>query len=155
NLKQDVEQVSYNQNQIVIDRLVKIVDTVQKSGMVLILILSLAAILVSLNAVMLAIHSTRNEIGIMKLVGASNMFIHGPYIVQGILYGLIAAVLSVLLIAPIIYFSAPYLNAILPEINLWAYFLSNLISITLYQMSFGIILGMISSALAVRKYLKL
>jgi cell division transport system permease protein len=154
NLKNDVSQVSYNQNQIVINRLNKIIDTVQKSGLTLMLILSLVAILVTLNAIMLAIHSTRDEIGIMRLVGASNMFIRGPYIVQGILYGVIAAILSIIIIAPAIYFTAPYVEMIMPEINMWPYFLSNLITLTGYQIGFGILLGTTSSIIAVRKYLK-
>lgn len=154
-LKEQVEQVSYNQNQVVIDRLAAIVDTVQKSGMVLILILSLVAVLVSLNAIMLAIHSTREEISIMRLVGATNMFIRGPYIVQGILYGLIAGILSIVLIAPLIYFSAPYIKMIMSEVNMWSYLLNNLLSLALYQIAFGIILGTVSSAIAVRKYLKI
>jgi len=154
-LKEQVEQVSYNQNQVVIDRLATIVDTVQKSGMVLILILSLVAVLVSLNAIMLAIHSTREEIGIMRLVGATNMFIRGPYIVQGILYGLIAGILSIVFIAPLIYFSAPYIKMITPEINLWSYLMSNIFFLIGYQVLFGILLGIISSFIAVRKYLKI
>jgi len=154
NLKEDVEQVSYNQNQIVIDRLATIVDTAQKGGIGLILILSLVAILVSLNAIMLAIHSTREEINIMRLVGASNIFIRGPYIVQGILYGFIAAILSVLFMAPLVYFAAPYLNMIMPEIDMWNYLISNTLHLTLYQVVFGIVLGMVSSTIAVRKYLK-
>ena len=155
NLKTQVEQVSYSQNQIVIDRLATIVDTVQKSGMVLILILSLVAVLVSLNAIMLAIHSTRDEISIMRLVGATNMFIRGPYIVQGIFYGLIAGILSILFIAPLIYFSAPYIKMVTPEINLWTYLMTNILSLTGYQILFGVLLGTISSIIAVRKYLKL
>jgi cell division transport system permease protein len=154
NLKQDIEQMSYNKNQVVIDRLAKIVDTVQKSGITLMLILSLVAVLVCLNAIMLAINSTKEEIGIMRLVGASNAFIRGPYIVQGILYGFISAILSVIIIAPLIYFAAPYVEMIIPEINLWAYFYGNLLTLTMYQIVFGILLGTISSVIAVRKYLK-
>lgn len=155
NLEQDIEQVSYNQNQIVIDRLAKIVDTVQRSGIGLTLILSLVAILVSLNAIMLAIHSTREEISIMRLVGATNVFIRGPYIVQGLLYGFIAAILSIGLMIPMVYFSAPYLNMIMPEISMWSYILTNIIPLTIYQIIFGVVLGMVSSAIAVRKYLKM
>jgi len=110
--------------------------------------------LVSLNAIMLAIHSTRDEIGIMRLVGATNIFIRGPYIVQGILYGLIAGILSIAFIAPLIYFSNPYIKMITPEINLWNYLMANLVSLTGYQIFFGILLGAVSSFIAVRKYLK-
>ena len=154
-LKDSIEQVSYNQNQIVIDRLATIVDTVQKSGISLILILSVVAILVCLNAIMLAIHSTRDEISIMRLVGASNVFIRGPYIIQGILYGIIAAIVSILISLPIVYFASPYLQMVMPEINLWAYLVGNVFSLTIYQILFGIILGSVSSAIAVRKYLKI
>ncbi|MCL5017366.1 MAG: ABC transporter permease [Patescibacteria group bacterium] len=154
NFKNDISQVSYNQNQVVIDRLTKIIDTVQKSGLALMVILSLVAVLVTLNAIMLAIHSTRDEIGIMRLVGASNMFIRGPYIVQGVLYGVIAAILSIIVIAPAIYFTSPYMEMIMPEINMWPYFLTNLLSLIGYQIGFGILLGTTSSIIAVRKYLK-
>lgn len=154
-LKEQVEQVSYNQNQVVIDRLATIVDTVQRSGMALILILSSVAVLVSLNAIMLAIHSTREEISIMRLVGATNMFIRGPYVVQGLLYGLIAGVLSIVLVAPIIYFVNPYLEMVMPDISLWSYLMENLLSLAFYQVTFGVVLGTVSSVIAVRKYLKL
>lgn len=155
NLDKLVDQVTYNQNQLVINRLASIVDTVRKGGIALTAVLSLIAVLVALNTIILTIYSSREEIGIMRLVGASNKFIRGPYIIQGILYGIIAAFLSILLILPLISFAAPYAKIILPEINLQAYFYENMIKLFSYQIFFGIALGAISSFLAVRRYLKI
>ena len=154
-LKSLVDQVTYNQNQLVINRLATIVDTVSRAGIALTVILSLIAVFVTLNTIILTIYSTRDEIGVMRLVGASNRFIRGPYIVQGILYGFIAAVLSLLLMAPLVYFAAPYVQILMPEMNLKTYFYSNLLSLFGYQAIFGIVLGTVSSAIAVRKYLKI
>lgn len=155
NLQGLVDQVTYNQNQLVINRLASIVDTAQKGGVVLAIVLSVVAILVTLNMIMLTIYSTRDEIGVMRLVGASNKFIRGPYMVQGVLYGFLAAILSIVLAAPLVTFASPYINILIPEMNLQAYFYSNLGKLFLYQAFFGIVLGAVSSGIAVRRYLKI
>lgn len=150
-----VDKVTYNQNQLVINRLASIVDTAQKTGWGLTVALSVVAILVTLNTIILTIYSTREEIGVMRLVGASNTFIRGPYIVQGIFYGLIAAVLSVLLMLPIISVAAPYVKVLMPEMNLASYFYRHLAGLLGYQVLFGVLLGAVSSGIAVGKYLKI
>ncbi|MDP3999006.1 MAG: permease-like cell division protein FtsX [bacterium] len=155
NLSNYIEQVTYNQNQLVINRLASIVDTGQKGGIVLTLTLAIVSVLVTLNTIMLAIYSSRDEIGIMRLVGAPNKFIRGPYIFQGVLYGILAAVISLILAAPAVSLAAPYINALIPEMNFSGYFYSNLFSLFLYQTAFGVVLGTVSSGLAVRKYLKI
>jgi len=91
----------------------------------------------------------------MRLVGASNHFIRGPYVVEGIIYGLLAAILSVIIALPIIYFISPYIEIFIPEMNLWNYFTGHIITILGYQLIFGVGLGIISSIIAVRKYLKI
>lgn len=154
NLKDIVEQVTYNQNQLVINRLAKIIDTAEKIGIALIIILSVVAVLVTLNTIMLTIHSAKEEIGIMRLVGASNAFIRGPYIIQGIIYGITAAILSLILITPFISIASPYVEILMPETNLTAYFYGNLWSLFGYQVLFGVILGIVSSFIAVRRYLR-
>ncbi len=154
NLNDLVEQVTYNQNQLVINRLASIVGAAQKGGVALTVILSVTAILVTLNTVMLTIYSTRDEIGVMRLVGASNKFIQGPYMIQGVLYGVLAAVLSLIILAPLVALASSYVNVLIPEMNLQAYFYSNLPKLFLYQLIFGIVLGSVSSGIAVRNYLK-
>lgn len=149
-----VEKVSFFQNQTVIERLAQVIDTVEKAGTLLTLFLSLIAGLVIFNTVRLAIFSDREEIGIMRLVGASNSFIRGPYVVTGILYGALAAVLSLVIAAPAIFFGSPYINVFIPEIDLRGYFITNLLLLLLYQIAFGVVLGVVSSYMAMRKYLK-
>lgn len=154
NFKDLIDQVAYNQNQLVINRLATITEAAQKSGVALTVVLSLIAVLVTLNTVTLTIYSTRDEIGIMRLVGASNKFIRGPYVVQGIIYGMLAAFLSMALAAPLVYFAASYGGALMPGMNLVSYFYGNIFKLLGYQVLFGVVLGIVSSVLAVRKYLK-
>lgn len=155
NLKSAVDQITYNQNQVVINRLASIVDTARRAGIALTAILSVVAILVTLNTIILTIYSGRDEIGVMRLVGAGNKFIRGPYIVQGVLYGVLAAVISLLLMFPLIYFASPYANILMPEIDLLPYFYNNLLALFAYQLFLGITLGTVSSIIAVSRYLKL
>jgi len=149
-----VEKVSYAQNASVIDRLNKITSTAKKGGLGLTIFLSLIAILITFNTIRLAIYSNRESINIMRLVGGSNFFIRGPFLVEGILYGLISAAVSVILMAPIVYFISPYANAVVPELFLWNYFVSNLFWLLLYQILFGVGIGLLSSFIAIGKYLK-
>ncbi|MBU6141499.1 ABC transporter permease [Patescibacteria group bacterium] len=148
-----IDQVTYNQNQTVIDKLASMVDTAQKAGLALTIILSIIAVLVTLNTIILTIYSTRDEIGVMRLVGAGNKFIRGPYIVQGILYGILAAVASLIIAAPLVYAAGPYVSVLMPELDLVAYFMANLASLFAYQILFGVVLGTVSSVIAVSRYL--
>ena len=153
-LKQFIEKVSFAQNQTVIDRLALIIDTLEKGGFLLTLFLSLVAGLVIFNTIRLAIYSNREEIGIMRLVGASNTFIRGPYVFTGMVYGVIAALLSILLIVPAVFFVSPYFDIFIPGLNFKSYFLSSLPIIILYQLLAGVLLGTISTFFALRRHLK-
>ena len=149
------EKVTYAQNAVVIERLGRIIDTAQKGGLILIIFIALIAVLVTFNTIRLAIYSNREEIGIMRLVGASNSFIRGPYVVEGIIYGMIAGIVSIVIAGPVIYFASPYIKIFIPEINLWSYFGSHFFALLGYQLLFGIGLGIISSSIAISKYLKI
>jgi cell division transport system permease protein len=91
----------------------------------------------------------------MRLVGASNSFIRGPYIVESIIYGLAAGFLSFLIFIPVINFLSPHVANFIPEMNLKSYLSNNLLRLIFYQILFGAGLGIISSFFAIRKYLKL
>jgi len=154
-LKVWFEKVTYAENSLMIERLGKIIDTSQKGGFLLIIFLTAIAVLVTFNTIRLAIYSSREEISIMRLVGGSNSFIRGPYAVEGIIYGLLAGIFSVLIAMPIIYFISPYAQIFISEINLWTYSKTNFFNILGYQALFGVGLGVVSSYIAVRKYLKI
>lgn len=149
-----IENISYNQNQLVIDRLARIIDIGRQAGFILTILLAAVASIVSFNTILLAIYSSKDEIGIMRLVGASNAFIRGPYIVVGTIYGVLAAVLGILITLPFIYFASPFVSVLIPEMNLWSYFTGNIFLILGYNLIFSVTIGVVSSFVVVRRYLR-
>jgi cell division transport system permease protein len=153
-LKNLVDKVSYQQNQVVIERLAKIVNYGRTGGLALTILFAFLAVLVAFNTILLAIYSNREEIEVMRLVGASNAFIRGPYIMEGIIDGVISAAVSVAVTTPLVYLVSPYLKVFIPGLDLAAYFTGNIFSIFGYQLLFGTAIGVISSFIAIRRYLK-
>ena len=138
-----------------IDRLTAIVDASEKIGVALTIFLALAAILVTFNAIRLAIYSNSDQIGIMRLVGSPNNFIRGPYVVEGVMYGLIAGLVSFLIWWPIINAVTPYAVRFVSDLDLSLYLRGNFWSLLFYQILFGSFLGVVSSVVAIRRYLKI
>ncbi len=152
--KNIISNINYTENKVVIDRLNNIIRALRESGLITGLVLAFIAFLVAFNTVRLAIYSSREEITVMKLVGASNWFVRGPFIVEGVLHGMMASAFSFMVIIPGIGFLGPKLFNFLPEINLINYIGNNFWSILLFQTLGGIILGVFSSWVAIRKYLR-
>lgn len=150
-----VDNITYNQNQAVIDRLAAIIRVSRQIGLLAAAFLVVVAVLVSFNTILLGIYSNREEISIMRLVGASNLYVRGPFVVVGIIYGVIAATLSMLFTLPVIFLSSEYVTLFVPEMDLQAYFMSNFFTIYSFQLLFGIGIGVISSLIAIRRYLKI
>jgi len=155
NFKNLTERVTFTQSRLAIERLTKIVSTIERMGLVLTLFLAITAVLVTFNTIRLAIYSNREEIGIMRLVGASNIFINGPYLVEAVIFGVLSAILSLVLAAPFINLSSPYIQSFIPEMNIENYFYANLFRLFGYQLLFGILLAMVSGVIAIRRYLKI
>jgi cell division transport system permease protein len=149
-----VENVSYNQNQLVIKRLAEIINISREAGLILTIILAFAATLIAFNTILIAIYSNREEVEIMRFVGASNTFISGPYIIEGVVYGIVAAVISLLILTPIVFVISPYMQVFIPGFSLQQYFIGNLVLLFLYEIIFGSIIGIISGMIALRRYLK-
>jgi len=152
--KSIISKINYTENKIVITRLNNIIKVLRETGVAASLILAIVAFLVAFNTVRLAIYSAREEITVMKLVGASNWFVRGPFIVEGVLHGIAASVFSFMAIIPSIGFLGPQLFKFIPEINLVNYIGDNFWPLLAFQTLGGIILGVFSSWVAIRKYLK-
>lgn len=152
--KDIIDKVNYLQNKDVIEKLSKIITDVKMGGMIIILLLVLIVFLVTFNAIRLAIYSSREEINVMRLVGASNWFIRGPFLVEGTLYGVIATIVTLIILYPTFYFLSPKISGFLPIGNVFSYFVANLLSFFLLLLVVGVVLGGFSSFIAVRKYLK-
>jgi cell division transport system permease protein len=118
------------------------------------IVFALLAGLVVFNTIRLAIYANREEIGVMRVVGASNALVRGPFVVEGMLCGAIAAVLALIISTPILFAVDPYLNVFIPGMNLFQYFAIHVVQLFLYLFLFGIALGGFSSFVSVRRYLK-
>ncbi len=148
-----IDRVNFNQNKNAIDKLTSIIDAAERSGFIAMIVLIVSSILISFNTIRLAIYTTREEISIMRLVGASNMFIRGPFILQGIMYGLIAGVLALLIIYPVALYLGPVTESFF-GLNIFNYFVTNFVSIFGVLVGSGILIGTVSSALAIARYLR-
>ncbi len=149
-----ISEVSYDKSKVAIDRLSAIIEYINRGGLALTILLTIIAGLIVFNTIRLAIYSNRDEIGIMRAVGASNALVRGPFMVDGIVVGVLAAICSLIVAAPALSVVSPYLNKFIPGLNISAYFYSNLISFLGWQVLLGAGIGTLSSFLAVRKYLK-
>ena len=148
------QKITYRENQTIIERLGKVIRVSNNLGIIITILLTLTAIIITFNTVSLAIYSNRDEIGIMRLVGAPASFISGPYMVEGIIYGVLGAIISLAIFWPVLYWGAPYLKYFITDLDLRAYFFEHFFSLVGYQLLFGIVIGVGSSFIAVRRYLR-
>ncbi|MCB9802713.1 hypothetical protein H6761_01675 [Candidatus Nomurabacteria bacterium] len=117
----------------------------------------LISIVVIFNTIRISIYSRKNEIMIMKLVGAGNWFVKMPFILEGVLYAFTAVVLLIAIIYPIINFIQPSLTMYFQDvnvINISEYFQSNFFLIFGTQFAVLALLNILSTSIAIRKYLK-
>ena len=139
-----------------VNRLISAFDVIEKISIIAVIALILVTIFLIINTIKLTISARRKEIGIMRLVGASNITIKLPFIIEGMILGLFGS------IVPVILTTYGYL-AFYKHFD--GYLYSRLIELIvpepfIYQTSLivigiGILVGMIGSASAVRKYLKI
>lgn len=158
-----IDKVNYNQNKLVIERLGRIIPAVQKTALVLAAIFVVVAVIIIFNTVRLIIYNSKDEISVMKLVGASNAYIRGPFVMSGIMYGIISGILTLVVMAVFAFYSDMAIVKFAGVqgtqdfsliVNVFSnYFKQNFGEIFGIIMGSGIILGAISSYLAVRRYL--
>ncbi len=149
-----IDKVDYQQNQTAIQRLVAIIQTSKEVGIAIAVVFGLASILIAFNTIRLAIYTARDEIMVMNLVGASHWYVRGPFIIAGILYGVISALLVLLVLYPLMAALGPGSQNFLGTFNVFSYFTSSFLYLFMILMGSGIVLGAISSYLAIRRYLK-
>lgn len=149
-----IDNINYFQNKVAIERLSKIIDSAEKFGLAIMIVLIFASIIIIFNTIRLAIYTAKEEISVMQLVGASNSYIRGPFVFAGVMYGLIAGVITLFIFYPIALWLGPATESFFGDINIFTYYVSNFVSLFFIIVGSGVVLGAVSSYLAVKKYLK-
>jgi len=149
-----VENINFEQNRAAIETLSQVIEGSEKIGIAIIAFLILVSIVITFNTIRLAIYTSREEITVMRLVGANNRYIRGPFIVEGIMYGVVAAIIALALFYPTTLWLANATGKFFGGINLFQYYINNFVEVFIVIVSAGIVLGVVSSILAVRRYLR-
>lgn len=136
-------------------RLQNITDSAQRLGTIVIVLLILTTLAISFNTLRLAIYTSRDEIQVMRLVGAGQFYIRAPFMVEGVLYGLIAGVITLLLFYPLTYWMGSETADFFGGINVFSYYVAHFPLFFLVIVGTGVVLGALASFLAVRRYLKI
>jgi len=149
-----IDKINYRQNQGVIDRLSNILKASRTVGFGITFVLSFIAILVAFNTIRLAIFTSKDEITVMRLVGASSRYISGPFIIEGVMHGVFAAFITMLIFYPILLWLGPLGEQFFGGPNIFAYYISNFFQLFGILVLAGAFLGSLSSLIATRRYLK-
>ena len=148
-----IDKVNFFQNKTAIDRLTNIIETSRRIGIAVALVLGISTILIAFNTIRLAIYTARDEIGVMNIVGAGHWYVRGPFMVAGILYGLVSGLIVLLLLYPLTLWLGPGSERFFGSFNVFTYFIEAFPALFLIIVASGIGLGALSSYLAVRRYL--
>lgn len=152
---QIIESKNFAEHKEIINKVSNITDRIKIIGLAVSAVFVIIACLIVFNSVRIMIYTHREEIGIMKLVGASNWFIKGPYLVQAVIYSVIACLITIILVYPLAGIINPYILGFLgADFNLIAYLNQHAIQIFGAQLLLILLLTLISSSIALKRYLK-
>lgn len=153
------DDVSYRDDRKeAIDKIAHATSILRQAGLVAVTVFAVVSMLIIFNTIQMAIFNRRDELTIMRLLGATTWYIRGPFVVETILYGLISAVASIILINSLFLAASSALQASslgLLDIGYAArYFAAHFWGLLAMQLVLGILIGAASSIIATRRYLK-
>ncbi len=154
NYRDIIEKVNYKKNEKALDTLSGILESVRDGIMILTILFVSISVLIVFNTIRLAMYSHKKEIEIMRLVGASNWYIRMPFIIEGAILGMIGCVITLAIISPAAVYISPRIMVILPEFDLYWYFMNNFVNVSLLLIFVGVGMGTLGSLVAIRRYLK-
>ena len=141
------------EKKVAIERLARIINSGKKLGLVLTIVLAAITILNTFNTIELVIHMSKEEISVMRLVGASTAYIRGPFVIMGIIYGLVAGIVTLILFYPVTYWLGTATRDFFTGINVFDYYVTNFTQFFVIIIASGMLIGAVSSYLAIKKYL--
>lgn len=150
----EIDVINYDRNKATISSLHSLLLGVEKIGLATGVVFLIISILITFNAIRLTLYSQRREFEIMRLVGASNLYIRLPSLVEGILYGLVASGITIIFLGLTTQYLIPisenFLGQGVAMGVVLAYWWVPVVSIPVI----GVFLGVMSSWIAISKYLK-
>lgn len=153
-----IEKVNFQDLRPVVQRLIDIMNTVRNGAFVVTVTFAALAVLIMFNTVRLAIYSFREEIDIMRLVGASNWFIRGPFVLEAIFVSLLAVAVSTAIMFPVLRAVSPRLKSFFfsetVQFNMFEFATQNWFTVLGLQIAVAVGLATFSSLIAIRRYLK-
>lgn len=147
-----IDNLSFKKD--IVDKLLKVISSSRKVGVAVSVVLVVVSIMVTVNTISLAIYISRDEISVMRLVGAGDMYVRGPFMVEGVIAGVIAAIVALILLYPATVWVRNATTNVYGGVNLVSYYVDHFGQIFLSLLFSGILLGVIASWLAIRKYAK-
>lgn len=153
-----IEEVNFQDLRPVIARMIDIMNTVRNGALVVTVTFAALVVLIMFNTVRLAIYSFREEIDIMRLVGASNWFIRGPFLLEAIFVALLSVAISTAIIYPVLKATSPRLQQFFftdgALFDVFSFAASNWLTVLGLQVAAAVGLATFSSLIAIRRYLR-
>lgn len=150
--RDQINRVNYQKNKEIIAKINSAMDSERKQGIIAGIIFIFIAVLITFNTIRLTMFSHRQEFEIMRLVGASNMYVRMPFVFEGIFYGITAAIIAIILLLITAKYST--LSVLFIAGDTWGFYMRYGLYVFGLLLLFGTGLGVMSGFIAIRKHLK-
>ena len=151
-----VDVTNFSDSEEIIRNIRGYTDSVYRIGLVISFIFIVISVIVIFNTIRIAIYNHRESIGIMKLVGATNWFIRGPFLFEGVLLGVISAGITLVVFYALLYVSDPEITAFFAgyDFSAWTYFTARAYHVVVAEVLGAVLLSVVSTMVAITRYLR-
>ena len=149
-----IESRDFSDNSLILGKIENVTKRINDVGLFIILVFAFTSLLVVYNAIRVTIYTHRQEIEIMRLVGASNFFIYMPYIISSLLYAVFSLLLIISVFFPLLTLLQPYLEVFFTgySVSVLSYYLDNFLVIFGAQFLVILFINIVASLIALRRY---
>jgi cell division transport system permease protein len=149
-----IESRDFTDNSLVVSKINNITQRINEIGMIIISLFIFISLLVVYNAIRVSVYTHRQEIEIMRLVGASNFFIYMPFIFSALIYTFISVLIVIIIFYPFLTLLQPYLETFFTgyNVNILVYFVNNFFFIFGWQFIVILFINIVASLIAIRRY---
>lgn len=161
----EIEEVIYQKE--IVDALLSWTNTIRKVGLVVVMVLLIVSLLILATIIGMKIALKREELDILKLVGATEGYIKKPFLIEGMIYGLIGAFISWLILYLLILYLTPFLGSFLKgvsdlkiatvanyDITIWPISIVYMLILLSVEILLGVGIGILGSVIALKRYLQ-